>query len=642
MSIRFRIIIAIFLVALVPMAILLVLSSQALRQNSEIGVESARTALEEVGQQTIRQKAEDVAAQIHIYLQSHPNLDPSDITALQADKTLASIAVQPVGKTGYTAVHDSNGINIFHNNPKIVNTPLANLQAQLPDFWRIVEASLDGTPADGYYDWIEADKSIRPKYMVIVPVPDTPLRVAATTYIDEFSQPATEAAQKLKTNTNNLLSMLGLLAFISGFVAIVAATLLGLQITTPLVKLTKAAEEVAQGKWDAIVPQKTKDEIGILSRSIYGMARQLSELIENLDEQVRARTTALERRTNQLEAVALIARDVARVKQLDMLMKDAVELIRDRFGFYRVGIFLIDESGVYAQLVAAAGDAGQKLVEDKHQLKVGETGIVGTVVATGQARIAQNVGEDQVYFKNPLLPDTRSEMTIPLRAGNEIIGALDIQSTQEFAFEEEDINVIQVLADQLANAIENARLVEQLQNANKEMAAAHTSPLGQASQLWADNEVVAYEYDRFHVRPIDDQIPPAIRAQLAAGKTIALSASQAKAIKGASRALLLVPLTLRGQILGAIGLESSAPDHQWTNEEITTVETIAAQAAVALENARLLEEAQQRASQEKAVSDITAKVSSSIQIESVLRATAEELSRILQDTEVLIQLNKEE
>lgn len=642
MSIRLRIVMAIFLVALVPVVILPLLSSMALRQSSKIALQDTRTALEVAAKKNIQQKADAVAAQIGIYLQSHPNLNPLDIAALQADKTLATIAVQPVGQTGYTAVHDSRGINIFHRNPKVVNTPLSDLQSKLPAFWALVEASLDGTPVDGYYDWIEPDNSIRKKYMVIVPVPNTSLRVAATTYIDEFHEPVIETAGQLQAQVNNILSQLGLLAFIGGIYAITAAMLLGLQITKPLDKLRYAAEAVAQGNWEAIVPQKTSDEVGALSKSIYEMGHQLRDAIENLEGQVRARTKDLVRRTSQLEAVTFIAREVARVKHPDTLMRNAVELIRDRFGFYHVGIFLVDETGEYAHLVAATGEIGQTLIENKHQLKVGETSIVGTVTATGYPRIVQNVGEYQVYFKNPLLPDTRSEMTIPLRAGDHIIGALDIQSTQESAFDEEDIGIMSVLADQLASAIENARLVERLENANKEMMALYEIQKGQNPQLWTENEVLAYEYDRFHIRPIDNQIPDTVRERLLSGQTVALDVSQAKQIKGVSRALLLVPLMLRGQALGAIGLESSAPDHQWTSEEITTVESIATQAAVSLENARLLEEAQQRVFQEKAVSDITASVSSSMKIESVLRTTAQELSRLLQDAEVLIQLNKRE
>lgn len=643
MSIRLRIIIAIFLVALVPIVILPLLTSMALRQSSKIAIENTRTALEAAAEKNIQQKADAVAKQIEIYLQSHPNINPLNTAALQADKTLANIAVQPVGQTGYTAVHDSRGINIFHRNPKVVNTPLSDLQSKLPAFWALVEASLDGTPVDGYYDWIEPDNSIRKKYMVIVPVPNTPLRVAATTYIDEFHEPVIETAGQLQAQVNNILSQLGLLAFIGGIYAITAAMLLGLQITKPLDKLRYAAEAVAQGNWEAIVPQKTSDEVGALSKSIYEMGRQLRDAIENLEEQVRARTKDLGRRASQLEAVTFIAREVARVKHPDTLMRNAVELIRDRFGFYHVGIFLVDETGEYAHLVAATGEIGQTLIENKHQLKVGETSIVGTVTATGYPRIVQNVGEDQVYFKNPLLPDTRSEMTIPLRAGDHIIGALDIQSTQESAFEEEDIGIMSALADQVASAIENARLVERLENTNKEMMALYEIQKGQAPQLlWAENEVLAYEYDRFHIRPIDNQIPDTVREQLLSGQTVALDVSQAKQIKGVSRALLLVPLMLRGQALGVIGLESSVPDHQWTGEEIATVENIATQTAVALENARLLEEAQQRALQERAVSDITTRVSSSMKIESVLRTTAQELSRLLQDAEVLIQLNKRE
>lgn len=643
MSIRLRIIMAIFLVALVPVVISPLLTSMVLRQSSKIAVQTTRTALEVAAKKNIEQKAEAVAAQIEIYLQSHPNLNPLDIAALQADKTLATIAVQPVGETGYTAVHDSRGINIFHRNPEVVNTPLSDLQSKLPAFWALVEASLDGTPVSGYYDWIEPDNSIRKKYMVIVPVPNTPLRVAATTYIDEFHEPVIETAGQLQAQVNNLLSQLGLLALIGGIFAITAAMLLGLQITTPLDKLRYAAEAVAQGNWEAIVPQKTSDEVGALSKSIYEMGLQLRNAIENLEEQVRARTKDLSHRTAQLEAIIFIAREVARVKHPDTLMKNAVELIRNRFGFYHVGIFLVDETGEYAHLVAATGEIGQTLMENKHQLKVGETSIVGTVTGTGYPRIIQNVGEDQAYFKNPLLPDTRSEMTIPLQAGDQIIGALDIQSTQESAFDEEDIGIMSVLADQLASAIENARLVERLENTNKEMMALYEIQKGQTPQLWTENEVVAYEYDRFHIRPIDDnQIPDTVRERLLSGQTVALDVSQAKQIKGVSRALLLVPLMLRGQALGAIGLESSAPAHQWTSEEITIVESIAAQAAVSLENARLLEEAQQRAFQEKTISDITARVSSSMKIESVLRTTAQELSRLLQDAEVLIQLNKRE
>jgi GAF domain-containing protein len=168
----------------------------------------------------------------------------------------------------------------------------------------------------------------------------------------------------------------------------------------------------------------------------------------------------LERRIIQLQVAADVARDAATVRQVDDLLNRAVDMIRDRFGFYHAGIFMIDEHGEYAVLRAATGAAGQKLLESGHKLKVNEVGIVGYVTGSGQPRVALDVGADAVYFKNPFLPETRSELTLPLRVSEKIIGALDVQSKEPAAFDNEDVIILQTMADQLAVAIENARLFE--------------------------------------------------------------------------------------------------------------------------------------------------------------------------------------
>lgn len=642
MSIRLRTTSALLLIGLLPILIMLFLANRALEDATEAEIAQINSRLEQTGRQAIRRHAEAVAQQIKIYLDAHPRLDPFNIKALQADSALASIAVQPVGDTGYTAVHNAAGVNIFHRNPKVVNTNLADLQITLPDFWKIVEGSLDGTPTEGYYDWIEADNSIRKKYMAIVPVPGTTLRVAATTYIDEFLAPAEQSKKETLDLRQSLQSQIGLVAFIVAVLVILLAIGIGIQSTTPLINLAKVAERVAQGEWDAVQPSDEKGEIGALSKSIYAITRELQEATGNLEEQIQVRTKELSRRAAQLEAITFVASEVSRARQMDALLTETTDLIRDRFGFYHVGIFLVDETKEYASLAAAAGEIGQKLLENKYQIRLGEPSIVGTVVTTGYPRIVQDIEPDDVYFKNPLLTEARSEMAIPIRVGNETIGAIDIQSLQENAFDDEDVHIMQILADQLAGVIENIRLVERLESANKEMMAFYESQGKQTAQVWAEDKVVAYEYDRFRVQPIDDQIPADVRTQLAAGQIVALDKYQAQNMRGKPQAVLLVPIVLRGQTLGVIGMESNDPDHRWSNEEIATVENIAAQTAIALENARLLEEAQQRAVQEKAISDITAKISSSVKIESVLRITAQELSRILDDAEVLIQLEKRE
>ncbi len=187
-----------------------------------------------------------------------------------------------------------------------------------------------------------------------------------------------------------------------------------------------------------------------------------------LEEQVAARTSDLERRSVQLQVAAEVARDATVASDLDDLLNRAVNLIRHRFAFYHVGIFLVDEQGEYAVLRAATGEAGRQMLARGHKLKVGETGIVGHSTGTGQPRIALDVGVDAFHFHNPSLPETRSEMALPLKVGERIIGALDVQSHEESAFDKDDVAVLQTLADQLAVAIEKVRLFAQAQAALEE------------------------------------------------------------------------------------------------------------------------------------------------------------------------------
>ncbi len=169
------------------------------------------------------------------------------------------------------------------------------------------------------------------------------------------------------------------------------------------------------------------------------------------------------RRAIQLQVAAEIARDVSTTLDLDIVLNRAVELVRDRFGFYHAGIFLVDELGEYAILRAAAGPSREELLAKRHRLKVGQTGIVGFVTGTGLPRIAQDVGGDEVHYKNPDLPNTRSELALPLKVSQNIIGALDVQSVQENAFDEEDVTILQILADLLAVAIDHAHLFNRVQ-----------------------------------------------------------------------------------------------------------------------------------------------------------------------------------
>ena len=181
------------------------------------------------------------------------------------------------------------------------------------------------------------------------------------------------------------------------------------------------------------------------------------------------RTADLTRRTTELEAAAQVARGAAAIRDSEQLLKETVHLISDRFGFYHAGIFLLDEARQYAVLRAASSESGGHMLARRHKLKVGEEGIVGYAAGTGEPHIALDVGEDAAFFNNPDLPLTRSEMAVPLKVHDQMIGVLDVQSTEPAAFSEEDVAILQALSDQVALAIENARLFEQSQRALQDL-----------------------------------------------------------------------------------------------------------------------------------------------------------------------------
>ena len=188
------------------------------------------------------------------------------------------------------------------------------------------------------------------------------------------------------------------------------------------------------------------------------IAQELIRERKTLEERVIERTQELEKRTNQLNATTFVARQTAEIQELSTMLQDTVKLITEQFGFYHAGIFLINERRDYAVLHSASSEGGKLMLERGHRLQVGTQGIVGYVASEGKPRIALDVGEEAVYFDNPYLPETRSEVGIPLIVRGKTIGVLDIQAIEREAFNEDDLYIFQTLADQIAIAIENIRL----------------------------------------------------------------------------------------------------------------------------------------------------------------------------------------
>jgi predicted Zn finger-like uncharacterized protein len=252
-----------------------------------ITVESSK-AVTQLGEQIIAEKARSVASQVRLYLLSRTDLKKE---GFDADPEFKKLAVQKVGLTGYTALHgvpDNQGIwrNWGHTNPKIVGLDMSTLKGPMgsnfPGFWRVFSNGKDGKESRGYYRWQEADGSFRDKYMVCAPVAGTPYYVAATTYLDEFTQPVKEMEAKaiqISTDTRNIV--LGILGGTLLLIGIIVA-LYGTRLTSRIKKLTSVAEKISVGEMDAEIPVTSRDEIGDLAEAIGRMQESIRLSIERL------------------------------------------------------------------------------------------------------------------------------------------------------------------------------------------------------------------------------------------------------------------------------------------------------------------------------------------------------------------------
>jgi GAF domain-containing protein/HAMP domain-containing protein len=472
----------------------------------------------------------------------------------------------------------------------------------------------EGAPVIGVYRWLD----------------DRELALLAETYQAGAFAPA-----------RRLAGTIFLIGLASTGVLAVGVYLLARQITRPILAIADVATQVASGDLTQMAPVLTEDEVGVLARAFNRMTGQLRELVTSLEQRVADRTRELERRATHLQAAADVGHAAVSVHSLDELLLQVTHLISERFGFYHIGIFLLDESGEYALLRAAEGAGGQQMLARGHKLKVGEQGIVGYVTATGKARIALDVGQDAVHFKNPFLPNTRSEMALPLIVGGRVLGALDVQSTEEAAFTQEDIAVLQVLADQVAIAIHNAQLFEELQASLMETSTLYQRYSQEAwSRMTTGNIPHGYEYDRVRVTPIEPRLPSEMVARLRAGRVVAVESERNE--DGASRSTLIAPIVLRDQVIGAIGFEEDDPDHRWSPEEVALVEAVTSQVAMALENARLFEEAQARAERERLVGDITDKMQRANDMDSLVQYAIQNLQSAFGASYVVVHLGTED
>jgi GAF domain-containing protein len=374
--------------------------------------------------------------------------------------------------------------------------------------------------------------------------------------------------------------------------------------------------------------------------------RELENLTETLEQRVKDRTQELEmaseqmtRRAAQLQTITELSETIASLRDLNELFAATTRLISERFGFYHVGIFLIDESHENAILQAANSEGGQRMLARSHSLKTG-VGVVGFCAQTGRPRIALDVGADAVYFDNPDLPTTRSEVALPLKSRGQTIGVLDVQSTEAGAFTEEDLQVLITLSNQVSIAIENTRLLTETRSALAQVQDVYDEfTRAEWGRTISKAEQPGFRYHIGRIEMLEKALDlPEVVSAVRNGQ-IEPSRANGSAEK---RTQVAIPVKIRGEVIGIIHVESNDSSRAWKDDEISLVEAVAERAALAMENARLFQDARRRAAKEQAISQATSRITNAINIENILHATAEELERVLGGSEVVIRFQDKE
>jgi GAF domain-containing protein len=365
--------------------------------------------------------------------------------------------------------------------------------------------------------------------------------------------------------------------------------------------------------------------------------------LEGINEQ-------LHRQISQLRATVEIAQAGSSILDPEALLVEVVNRVEAAFrplGVYHAGLFLLDETQRFAELKAATGEAGKLALEMGYQLEVDETSAVGWCVTHRKAHTVLSAGESAVRFGTVPMPETRSEIALPLRSRGRSIGALSVHSTRRTAFEEADVAVLQTMADQVALAIDNAQLFSQTEAALEEIQAVQRRYLAQAWKAFlALGPADHVDYTQPGVELGDDRfLYEARHKAMKEGQTVSVNSSDdpvGASSTDSGQTAVVVPLKLRGQVIGTMTLLETRHQRLWTAEEIAMAETIAEQVALTVENLRLMDETQRRAVRERLVSEISDRMQRATDMADLMRITAEGLNEALGGSRTFVQLGTQD
>ncbi|MBN1584566.1 MAG: GAF domain-containing protein [Anaerolineae bacterium] len=434
-------------------------------------------------------------------------------------------------------------------------------------------------------------------------------------------------------------------------VAVAISVVVTRRIAGPIGSLAETAGRIADGETGLVAQVSGEDEIGTLARAFNRMTAQLRESVASLEQRVSDRTRDLEQRSVYLEASAEVGRATSSILDAGELVQQSVDLIRERFVLYYVGLFLVEGSGGagdWAVLRAGTGETGASMVARGHRIRVGE-GMVGWCIANNQARVALDVGKDAVRLASEELPDTRSEAALPLHSGGKVLGALTVQSDQPGAFDQDVLLVLQTMADQVATALDNARLFAQVQEALDSTQRAY----GQMShQAWTDllrarQDLVFRSGERAMIGEQHLWRPEMEQAfqdrQTVRTSAVALDAGSPSPA-GEEQAVemgypLAIPIRSGEDVIGVLDTFKPIEQGEWTTQEVAWLQDVTEQLSFALEAARFYQETQIREIRERQIREIGTNLQARVSLDALMQSAVADLARALNVPSAFVQLS---
>lgn len=485
----------------------------------------------------------------------------------------------------------------------------------------VVQRALNGQQAAAFYT-VGSQKNIQVAgFYSPIFNPASPGQVLFALVTEVRADIATNLAEQYLDGSRGFVIGIGLMTTV-----VLLVLLFNQTITPPLMNLRKAMQALARGDFNHPVTAGGRgDEVGTLSAAFIDMRTHVRDLLDDLEARMAARA-------RDISATQDVSRFAATQRNLQTLLDQVVELIVEKFpNIYHAQVFLVDAERDNAVLRATTGEAGKVLLARGHRLSVGGQSLVGQAVLQGQLVVARDTATSLIHRPNELLPDTRAELVIPLRIGEQIMGVLDVQSKSRNTFDEQEVGILQTMADQVAVAIENARLyqesvqrLEQIQQTNRNA----------TLKTWQE-----YVYSQ-RESSLTSQAGTATGNDLSELRRRAIE--QGRIIVGQPTSNqtvpIAVPIQLRGQTLGAV--EWEIPEFDFTNNKLLMAQELANRLAVSLDNARLFQESQRATERERIVNAISAKLTPQTEIDDILQTAVREVGQALRAPQVSIRLHR--